>query len=75
MAARSMRPGFFTPRGLRWFGWFLIIGANLALAGLFLKEGPLPRDIGYWLMGCFYGLSHLAYGIYLYFTEPRKNAA
>jgi len=67
--------GFFVPRGLRWFGWLLIIGANLALAILLFREGPVPTGVGHWLMGAFFGLSHLAYGIYLYFTEPRNNEA
>jgi hypothetical protein len=27
------------------------------------------------MMGVLFGASHLAYGVYLYFTEPRKNEA
>ena len=26
-----------------------------------------------YLMGVFFGVLHLAYGIYLYFTEPQRN--
>jgi len=27
------------------------------------------------IMGFFFGVLHLAYGVYLYFTEQRKNVA
>ena len=36
----------------------------------------LPRaDYAHGIMGAFFGLLHLAYGVYLYFTEQRKNVA
>lgn len=70
--------GFFMPRGIRLFGWgFLLTG--LVLSGFFLKSFYLPgenenRNISpHLLMGIIFGGSHLAYGIYLYFTEQRKN--
>jgi hypothetical protein len=31
--------------------------------------------MAHYLMGTFFGVFHLAYGIYLYFTEKRKNVA
>jgi hypothetical protein len=64
--------GFFMPRGIKLFGWAFI----LAGLGLFLVlEGIIQADVfsPHLLMGVLFGLSHLAYGIYLYFTEPRKN--
>src|SRR5580698_4228923 len=66
--------GFFMPRGIKLFGWTFI----LAGLGLFLVlDGVIQADIfsPHLLMGVLFGLSHLAYGIYLYFTEPRKNEA
>jgi hypothetical protein len=64
--------GFFMPRGVKWFGWaFIFTGL-----GALLMIGTISRDYSpHLLMGLIFGASHLAYGIYLYFTEPRKNEA
>ncbi len=65
--------GFFMPRGIRVFGWAFIIGGCIAFAiGV---PDILPGFYGHILMGIFFGLLQLAYGVYLYFTEKRKNAA
>jgi hypothetical protein len=64
--------GFFMPRGIKLFGWLFI----LAGLGLFvILDGILQAGIfsPHLLMGVLFGCSHLAYGIYLYFTESRKN--
>jgi hypothetical protein len=64
--------GFFMPRGIRWFGWAFIIAG----LGLFLRLDSIlgmGDYLPHLLMGVLFGASHLAYGIYLYFTEPRKN--
>jgi hypothetical protein len=71
--------GFFTPRGLRWFGWlFIIVGGGILLS-LAVRSGPDvplagPRLV-HGIMGGLFGLLHLAYGIYLYLSEARKSAA
>jgi hypothetical protein len=66
--------GFFMPRGMRLFGWaFVLGGCGGAAVGLPDGAGRLVWAHG--LMGFFFGLLHLAYGIYLYFTEQRKNVA
>jgi hypothetical protein len=66
--------GFFMPRGMRLFGWVLILGGSgLLLIGL--PDGTELRGYAHGIMGFFFGLLHLAYGVYLYFTEQRKNAA
>ncbi len=63
--------GFFMPRGIRLLGWiFVMTGLAGALAGQPFMVGPANL-----LMGGIFGGFHLAYGIYLYFTEPRKNEA
>src|SRR5439155_24408774 len=65
--------GFFVPRGMKLFGWLFIIG-GCALFALGLPD--LARRVyAHGVMGLFFGALHLAYGIYLYFTEQRKNAA
>lgn len=66
--------GFFMPRGMRLFGWVLILGGSGLLA-VGLPGGADPRAYAQGVMGLFFGLLHLAYGVYLYFTEQRKNAA
>lgn len=66
--------GFFMPRGIRVFGWLFMLGA-VALFFLLLS-GKLNGDPNaHLLMGFFFGLLQLAYGIYLYFTEPKNPAA
>jgi hypothetical protein len=69
--------GFFTPRGLRWFGLFFVAGGSavfLAFAGLETHMSR-PQQAGHLLMGLFFGILHLAYGTYLSVTEKGKNAA
>lgn len=69
--------GFFMPRGIRLFS-FAFIGISLALILLLITESIDLRNetirVLHWWMGVIFGASHLAYGIYLYFTE-RKNEA
>src|ERR1051326_6767425 len=63
--------GFFMPRGIKLFGWFFILGG----CGLFaLGNLELPRALyAHGVMGLFFGVLHLAYGVYLFCTEKRKN--
>ncbi len=64
--------GFFMPRGMRLFGWALILGGcGLFALGIPDRVGRLEYAHG--IMGFFFGLLHLAYGIYLYFTEQRRD--
>jgi hypothetical protein len=68
--------GFFMQRGMKLFGWACIIGGCVLLAtDLVGQTGHShPLDWTYAVMGFFFGGLHLAYGIYLYFTERRRNA-
>ena len=60
--------GFFMPRGIRVFGWlFIFSGCALLLA--FVKGWLHFRIPAHGLMGFFFGVLHLAYGVYLYLTE------
>jgi hypothetical protein len=67
--------GFFMPRGIRLFGWGFIV-AGLCLLGAMAWTNISASGISaHVLMGIIFGGSHLAYGVYLYFTEQRKNEA
>jgi hypothetical protein len=74
---------FFMPRGVRLFSWaFILIGCVLLAAFTFREVEAVSRHLfmgllfqASFIMGIVFGASHLAYGIYLYFTEPRKNEA
>jgi hypothetical protein len=66
--------GFFLPRGMKLFGWGLILGG----CGLFALGIPSAKWItrasySHAIMGFFFGFLHLAYGVYLYFTEKRRD--
>ena len=67
--------GFFMPRGVRWFGWiFIWIGGALLITQL--ASGQLFEKIpSHLLMAGTFGGLHLAYGIYLYFTEQKSPVA
>jgi hypothetical protein len=66
--------GFFISRGVRWFGWVYIATAAIMLF-LFALVKVNSRLDDNCLMGIFFGGLHLAYGIYLYFTEKKTSAA
>lgn len=68
----SHAAGFFMRRGIRLFGWMTIVGG---VAAFFAIAPVLPAALaGHAVMGLFFGVLHLAYGIYLLFTEQRTNA-
>ena len=67
--------GFFMPRGVRWFGWiFVLIGGALPLLFSW-SENHQHLVSAHLLMGGIFGGLHLAYGIYLYFTEQKNPVA
>ncbi len=66
--------GFFMPRGIKLLGWLFIIGGTLLLLGLVAQSAPPEFRFAHVVMGAVFGGLHLAYGIYLYFTE-QKNAS
>jgi hypothetical protein len=64
--------GFFMTRGMQLFGWIIIAGGCVS----FLVGAPEESQIAlvsYGIMGGFFGLLHIAYGAYLYFTENRES--
>jgi len=65
--------GFFMPRGIKLFGWGFIL-AGCGLAGFIAVCRRLPEQgTAHLVMGASFGAFHVAYGVYLYFTEKRKN--
>jgi hypothetical protein len=65
--------GFFMQRGIKLFGWlFVLAGGALLLLGPVSSRLHTP-NAAHFLMGLFFGALHLAYGIYLYFTEKTRN--
>ncbi len=66
--------GFFMPRGMKVFGWAFIVG-GCSLFAVGLPDGISRLEYANGIMGVFFGVLHLLYGVYLYFTEKGKNAA
>lgn len=66
--------GFFMKRGIKLFGWIFIIGgAALAYATQFRPQLQ-TSEAAHYAMGVFFGVLHLACGIYLYTSENKKTA-
>jgi hypothetical protein len=63
--------GFFMPRGIRLLGWLIILLGCAAFVVPRYGKGTIAS--GHVLMGFFFGSIQLAYGVYLYFTEQRRN--
>jgi hypothetical protein len=63
--------------------WLVLYGCAFHAAGFFISGCVLfavgtpawarPLDYAHGIMGLFFGGLHLAYGVYLYFTEHRRN--
>jgi len=67
--------GFFMVRGIKLFAWLLIILGNTALLIVPGWQTDPNPTFDHAIMGFFFGVLHLAYGAYLYFSEQRKNVA
>lgn len=68
--------GFFMVRGIRLLGWIFVIiacGKSILLFARIITENSTPTKSGHLAMAAVFGGLHLAYGIYLYFTEKRGN--
>ncbi len=66
--------GSFMPRGMKLFGFIMMASAAGALVAWQALGASLPGPrLGHLLMGVLFGVLHLAYGVYLYATEPRKT--
>ena len=65
--------GFFMHRGIKLLGWLFILGGCGLMATRCQPASALAALSGHWAMGGVFGGLHLAYGIYLYFTEQRRD--
>ena len=65
--------GFFMSRGVRWFGWIYILLVPCVLIALLIIQPVYVNP--HWVMGFFFGVLHLAYGAYLFFTEKPNDVA
>ena len=64
------------PRGMRWFGWLFVL-AGFGLIACLVADIDLLSVFHspHLLMATTFGGLHLAYGIYLYFTEQKNPVA
>ncbi|HLH57389.1 MAG TPA: hypothetical protein VKY92_27670 [Verrucomicrobiae bacterium] len=67
--------GFFMHRGMKLLGWLFILAGCTVMAIHCPALTNIPAINGHCLMGAIFGGLHLAYGVYLYFTEQRRNEA
>ncbi len=67
--------GFFMQRSIKLFGWMFVILGALVLVGFNYFPRLQTAEVAHDTMGIFFGAVHLAFGIYLFFTETRKKAA
>lgn len=66
--------GFFMPRGIKLLGWLFILAGSGLVLGLAFAFPVYPVAYAHLLMGLFFGGFHLAYAVYLFFTEKRITA-
>lgn len=67
--------GFFMARGIKLLGWLFVLAGCAVMAARWLDPNPWSLLHGHRIMGAAFGGLHLAYGIYLYFTEKGRDAA
>jgi hypothetical protein len=67
--------GFFMQRGIKLLGWLFILCGCALMAARCQAATHLSLIDGHLVMGGIFGGLHLAYGVYLYFTEPRRDEA
>jgi hypothetical protein len=65
--------GFFLQRGIKLLGWLFLLGGCGLMAARCQTGSALTLAQAHGVMGATFGGLHLAYGVYLYFTEPRGN--
>ena len=64
--------GFFMKRGIKLFGWFFVLGGVAAAYLTQFRPQFQATETAHYLMGIFFGVLHLACGIYLYTSEKKK---
>ena len=67
--------GFFMVRGMKFFAWILISLGGATLFTLSVTRSEANPVIDHALMGFFFGVLHLGYGLYLRATERPQPVA
>lgn len=67
--------GFFMQRGIKLLGWLFILCGCALMATRCHTGHSLSLADGHKVMAGVFGGLHLAYGVYLYFTEQSRNEA
>ena len=67
--------GFFVQRGIKAFGYLFIFLGLSGLLGVGKIAALQTAEAAHWMMGGFFGVLHLLYGLYLYITERRTHAS
>lgn len=67
--------GWFTTRGLRWFGLANLLPACAALPFLMRPLGEYPWQTPHLVMGVWFGVLHLLFGAWLFITERKDTPA
>jgi hypothetical protein len=65
--------GWFTTRGLRWFGLANVLPACAALPFLMRPLGEFPWQTPHVVMGVWFGGFHLLFGAWLFVTERKET--
>lgn len=65
--------GFFMQRSIKMFGWvFVVMGLGVLIADLVITRLQ-SAIISHYVMGAFFGVLHLGFGIYLFCTEKTEK--
>jgi len=67
--------GFFMPRGISLFGWLFVLGGCTLTFATQSQPTLRSTEAAHYVMGGFFGVLHLAYGVYLFFSEKRRPSA
>lgn len=67
--------GFFMRRGIRVLGWIFLLAGLGWFSMLFVGGFYVKPFFGNIVMGLAFGLLHVACGVYLYFTENKRDQA
>ena len=67
--------GFFMPRGIRLFGWLFVLGGCAITFATQSQPELRFTEAAHYIMGGFFGLAHLAYGAYLFFSEKQRSSS
>jgi hypothetical protein len=67
--------GFFMTRGIRLFGWIFLLCGTVVCGWHGFSQMLLTLRHEHLVMGATFGVLHVAYGIYLHFTEQSERVS